>query len=517
SGGFDESLATRLLQHPSEDVRTWAIRLQGDSRQVGPDFRDAVARLARTEPSPRVRNQMACTAKRLPASDALPILRELLARSEDLDDPQIPMLLWWAIEDKAVSDRALVLGLPLDSPIARKFIVERLARRYMTEGDAAACASLMGRAPDADFQTLLVRGMDKALEGRRLDKMPPPLGAPVAALLQSGPEDAGLLSFAIRLGSEDAYAEALAILGRKNVRDADAAVLFPLLGQIGRADALPFFLAGLRGSSSLKTLALGALQAYKDPSVAAAVLSALPELQGSLRARAWSLLAARPESSLELLHRVDQGAIKPAEVPIAELQKIAAFQDPELGRLLEKHWGKIGAATPGEKRAQIASIRNILAHGKGDRARGKAIFTKTCAVCHTLWNEGNKIGPELTAADRKNLDLLAMNIVDPSAMIRPEYVAHQILTSDGQVLTGLLVEQAAGAVTLLDANNVRTVLSRARIQALKPSAVSLMPEKLLDPLTDPQIRDFFAYLQGDGPVEAAAEAKTGPLKVCLVS
>src|SRR4029078_7119136 len=233
--------------------------------------------------------------------------------------------------------------------------------------------------------------------------------------------------------------------------------------------------------------------------------------------RALSLLTARPESSLQLLQFVDAGGLKPADVPLTEPQKVAVYEDPELKRLLEKHWGKVGAATPGEKRAQIGSIRNILANGKGDRARGKAIFTKTCAVCHPLWNEGNKIGPELTAADRKNTDLLAMNIVDPSAMIRPEYAAHQILTTDGQVLTGLLVEQTAAAVTLLDATNVRTVLSRARIQALKPSQLSLMPEKLLDPLTDPEIRDFFAYLQGAAPVEVAVQEKPAPLKVCLIS
>ncbi|HLY12200.1 MAG TPA: PVC-type heme-binding CxxCH protein [Planctomycetota bacterium] len=525
SGGFDETLATDLLRHPIEDIRTWAIRLQGDTRRCGPAFRDALVSLARSEPSPRVRNQMACTAKRLPASASMPVIHELLARTEDAADPQIPMLLWWAIEDKAVSDRDLVLGLLASAddwktPLTASTIVERLARRYMVEGDADACASLLAKAPGADVQQSLIRGMEKALEGRRLEKMPEPLREPVGALLRSRPHDPVLTCFAIRLGNEEAYQDALALLGTNVLRDGDAAAVIALLGQLARVDALPTLLPLLRSPSSvLRTAVLGALQAYRDPSVAAGVLDAVPGLTGALRSRALSLLTARPESSLALLQAVDRGALKPSDVPLPELQKVAAFNDPALNRLMEKHWGKVGSATPGEKQAQISSIRNILSKGKGggNRARGKAIFTKTCAVCHTLWNEGNKIGPELTAADRKNIDLLALNIVDPSAMIRPEYVAHQILTSDGQVLTGLLVEQSAGAVTLLDANNARTVLSRARIQAMKPSALSLMPEKLLDPLTDPEILDFFAYLQGDGPVEIAAQEKAAPLKVCLVS
>jgi putative membrane-bound dehydrogenase-like protein len=524
-GAVDEALCLQLLAHPNADIRAWAIRLQGDTRRCKSQFRDALVSLARTEPSPAVRNQMACTAKRLPAADAMPIVRELLRRNEDAKDPQIPMLLWWAIEDKAVSGRDLVLGL-LSTPedwkpaITSTTIVERLGRRYMVEGDAAGCAQLLSLAPDDESRTLILRGMNKALEGRRPDRMPEPLQGPLSDLRKKAPKDVTILMLAIRLGSDDAYEDALKLVGSIDARPTDAVQLLQILGQMGRLSALPVLLRVLGGhNESHQEAALGALQSYQDPTVPLVVLKVLPGLKGNSRKRAFSLLTARADSALELLKAVDSGALKPADVPLAELQKIVAFDNPDLNALLQKHWGKVGAATPGEKQAQISSIRNILSkgRGRGDRARGKAIFTKTCAVCHTLWNEGNKIGPELTAADRKNIELLALNIVDPSAQIRPEYTAHKILTTDGQVLTGLIVEQSAGAVTVLDANNQRTVLSRDRIQTMKPSELSLMPEKLLDPLTDPEILDFFAYLQGDGPVEIAAQEKNPPLKVCLVS
>jgi putative membrane-bound dehydrogenase-like protein len=512
SGGFDESLATELLKHPNEDIRMWAIRLQGDTKKVGSAFRDALVALAKTEPSPFVRSQMACTAKRLPAGDALPIVRELLKRADDANDLQIPLLLWWAIEDKAVSDRDLVLGLldtpeSWNAPITRKAIVERIARRYATEGDYAACAKLLADAPGKEFQTLLVAGMAKALEGRRLEKMPAPLAAPVAAMLKAEPAGATLLSFAIRLGSTDAYAEALRILGQKDLKESDATTLIPLLGQIGNADCLPVLLSFLKsGSAGIKGAALAALQPFQDPAVASAVVQALPGLSGALRGRALSLLTAREPSSLLLVKAVAAGALKPGDVPVAELQRMAAFENAELNALLQKHWGKVGAPTPGEKLAQLHSIRNILAKnpGAGDRARGKAIFTRSCAVCHTLWGEGNKIGPDITTADRKNLDVLAMNIIDPSAVIRMEYGATQILTTDGQVLVGLVVEQSEGALTLLDASNNKNVVPKSRIQVSKAAALSLMPEKLLDPLSDPDILDFFAYVQGDTPLAAAA-------------
>ena len=71
----------------------------------------ALARRAAIEPDVEVRSQLACSAKRLPARDALPIVRALLARSEDADDIHLPLLLWWAIEAKVGTDPEAVLAL----------------------------------------------------------------------------------------------------------------------------------------------------------------------------------------------------------------------------------------------------------------------------------------------------------------------------------------------------------------------------------------------------------------------
>ena len=60
-----------------------------------------------------------------------------------------------------------------------------------------------------------------------------------------------------------------------------------------------------------------------------------------------------------------------------------------------------------------------------------------------------------------------------------------------------MVESTPETVTLVDAKNVRSVLRRDQIDDMKASPVSLMPEKLLEPLDDKQLRDLFAYLQGD--------------------
>ncbi len=138
-----------------------------------------------------------------------------------------------------------------------------------------------------------------------------------------------------------------------------------------------------------------------------------------------------------------------------------------------------------------------MSRGAGDRVAGKVLFTKNCATCHTLFGEGGKIGPDLTGADRKNRLYLMTQIIDPSAIIRQEFLAYVVNMKDGRAITGLIVESTPETVTLVDAKNVRSVLRRDQIDEMKASPVSLMPEKLLEPLDDKQLRDLFAYLQGD--------------------
>ena len=138
---------------------------------------------------------------------------------------------------------------------------------------------------------------------------------------------------------------------------------------------------------------------------------------------------------------------------------------------------------------------------------GRKVFLQACGVCHKIFGEGNMVGPDLTTADRRNIDVLLQNIVNPSAYIRPEFVAYDAETKDGQSISGLLVESTLTAATLLDRNNQRQVLARDRLASLRESQVSLMPEGLLEALQPQQLMDLFSYLQGDGPVAGNPGAK----------
>jgi len=63
------------------------------------------------------------------------------------------------------------------------------------------------------------------------------------------------------------------------------------------------------------------------------------------------------------------------------------------------------------------------------------------------------------------------------------------------MLTGFVVERAAKTVTIEDGQQGRTTVPKSNIKQLRASAVSRMPEGLLDGMTPEQIRDLFAYLR----------------------
>ena len=312
-------------------MRTWTVRLLCDPKKVSPSIAVRLAELARGEASPTVRSQLACSAKRLPGKDCLPIVRELLRHNEDVSDPHIPLLLWWAIENKAISDREMVLSL-LDSPgawkvpLVRQYLVERLGRRYMAEGgeaDLAACARLLAAAPGSDEVRLLVQGMEKALEGRQLPRVPAVLEKQLSDLWMKQSGTTLLVRFALRLGSPQGYQRALAIAADPRAPDGERINLIEVLGQTARPESLPVLLRvmaegkgdGVRGA------ALSALQPFADDSVTRAVLDAYPKLSSALRGKAQTLLCGRQASALAFLQAVEAGKIAPKEVPLDPLRR----------------------------------------------------------------------------------------------------------------------------------------------------------------------------------------------------
>jgi putative membrane-bound dehydrogenase-like protein len=513
SGGWNESLALELLDRHAQ-VRAWAVRLTGDeSRKLSPSMREHLVRMAAEDSSPTVRSQLACTAKRLPAADALAIVAQLVRHSEHVAYTHRPLFIWWAVENKATAHADEVLSLLKEKdawqlPLVRDTLIERLTRRYAAEkNDAgyAACARLLTLAPTADDTKRIIAAMESEFTGARLAMTPPSLAEPLAKLWQANRNDPTITRLALRLGMNDAYDAALARMADPAVPQPARLSYITTVGQTGDLAAVARLLPLLEKShdEAVRTAALTALAHFDSDAVAAAMLGHYQDFSPALRTRVVTLLASRPHWAAALVAAVAAKAVPATDVSVDQVRQMIAHNDAKLSQAIEAQWGKIRPATPGEKMAYVPVLGRVLNAGAGDRAAGHALFVKHCATCHTLFDEGAKVGPDLTSADRKNREALLVNILDPSGYVRPEFVAQTAVLTDGRVLTGLVTESSAQEITLVDAKNQKTTIPRGDVEEIQPSEQSLMPERLLEVLQPQEVRDLFSYLQGEGPAPAA--------------
>lgn len=154
------------------------------------------------------------------------------------------------------------------------------------------------------------------------------------------------------------------------------------------------------------------------------------------------------------------------------------------------------ARPPGADLEQ-AGPRVIPEIAGGDAARGKKIFfneTPGCYKCHQIHGEGGKIGPDLSGLINRDYASVLKDIREPSAAINPDYVAEIVTLKSGEAQTGVIVKQTSDAITLGQTDGKTLEIPRAQITQMKPSKVSLMPEGLLNGLTDAQVADLMTFL-----------------------
>ena len=93
------------------------------------------------------------------------------------------------------------------------------------------------------------------------------------------------------------------------------------------------------------------------------------------------------------------------------------------------------------------------------RAAGSSSINPA-ASCHRLFDSGGNVGPELTGSDRKNLDYVLENVLDPSASVPKEFKLTNFAMTDGRLISGIIREQTAKSVTVQTANETLTLCSR---------------------------------------------------------
>ncbi len=512
---FDEDLAGQLLGSPHPAVRTWTVRLLGDRRQVSPEMAHQLDAFAEREPMVEVRLQLACTAARLPAHQAMPIVNANINRDIDHDDPRLPLLWWWAVERHSVEGRDEVLRRFLrpslwKSTLGRETLLPRLIRRYSSEGNPAGLAAvvqLLKAAPDDIARSLLwtpiLQGwQERPAAARTSDEVESAelheLSRLILAAWQSHPMEVVLWNLGVAVGLHEPLDAARHAAFDSTVAAAQRVMLLDMLAATSDPSLIgPSLVVVLTDEAeSVRSAALRLLSRSDDQRIIPnlmALYQSTPSV--TLQSQIRDVLLGRKESARAWLTAVDQGELAAAATPLEQIRKVALFKDADLDVLVARHWGRLESATREEKLAEVRRLNNDLRAATGNIDAGQLVFKKHCAACHQIYGEGTKLGPELTSANRRDRDFLLISLVDPNSVIRKEYVSMIVVTKDGRVLTGLPTARNEAGVTLVNAKNEPVVIPTREIDELHESPVSMMPIDLYRQLTPQDLRDLFAFLQ----------------------
>ncbi|QDV15644.1 Cytochrome c [Gimesia panareensis] len=506
SGGFDEVVAAKSLKHSDPYVRAWTIRLLCDDHQVSPEIGQQLIALALTEPHVQVRSQLASSSKRLPADPGLPIAFNLLSHSEDLDDVHLPLILWWSLEKRVAHDRDALLAYfskpeVWQYPLVEKYILERIMRRFAATGsrnDLLVCAKLLELAPDQSHAEILMSGFETAMKGRSSASFPKEL---VTAMSKYGGQS---ISLGLRQGDKQAIEKALKIVADPKADNQKRLDLIQIFGEVKVPACVPVLLNIISNSSDLQMqiAAISALQQYPDDSIGKTVTALYPNMSDDLRSAAQTLLTIRKPWAKDFLQAIDAGKINKTTVPVETARKMTVFSDDAISSLITKHFGSIAGATTEQMQKQIAAHQKMLqtAEGEPDRYAGEKLFQKNCGKCHKLFGEGGEIGPDLTAFKRDDVGRMLVNIVNPSNEIREGFETYLVVTEDGRVVNGFLADQDNNVIVIRSADGQSITVERDNIEEMLPQKKSLMPEGLLDKLSDKEIRDLFSYLRSSQPL-----------------
>lgn len=489
--GVDLPLVTQLLRHPNELVRAWAIQ---SALETPPQDLSWLVEHAKNESSLLVRRYLACGMSRIPADPAWSIGAILASQPENADDRDLPVLIWqgiarhWPAKDPA---RGIQLARNTELSVVRDSIrwfaakTSRVGREDFVQKISKADSRIHEELELLQFAISGERGVE-----------PPANWGKVAERLYLY-DDPDIREEAETIGAQFGD-QAVFERVRQRMSSGDPGLDWNhelrLIAFDHHPENVPNLLMQLdKGRRALQVLPL--LRAYDVPAIGDAIIARLPRWEEELEATALEILASRPMWAQKLLSAIEAGRVDASKLNAYTARQIASLGDRSVLESLENVWGRVGSS-PESLRQEIQRLSHAYKEAPlwaYEAAAGQKHFQKLCASCHSLEQTQMEIAPKLQGTGAKGIDYAIENVIDPNAVIGRDYQARVIRTHDGQVITGLVVEETPSAIRLRTATDTVTI-DRESIEELKVSDNSFMPMGLLETLDDRQRIELLKYL-----------------------
>ncbi len=141
-------------------------------------------------------------------------------------------------------------------------------------------------------------------------------------------------------------------------------------------------------------------------------------------------------------------------------------------------------------------LNAMVASRRGSRENGRILYTKHCAVCHQLREEGAVVGPQLDGAITRSTERLLEDIVTPNRNIDQAFRTTSFLLDDGRVIAGMVTSESADEISVVQSNGEKVRIDSQNIELRRETGQSLMPSNFAEILSAESFSDLICFLRG---------------------
>lgn len=488
----------RCLVSRFEHVRAIGVRIIAENPRLQEELGHILASRFRNESSLLVRMSLAAALQKLPFDEETSLgasVASLLTTGETppLDAP-LRQMIWYGIEP---GYQHFTQAAQMTDSTLRQHYTRRMASNWNLHRDEIGeQLHQQSRSTKTAESAAMLRAILNGLRGQR--QMTAPSGWAETSEALRGAGEPELTRLVDELSA--VFGDGAALADLRNIvadRDGDHTVRSRAIAALSAAqdeEALPVLL-NLLSDRAVYVDVAKALAVFDDPQIPKELLKRWKNLRHGSRDAAIDTLVSRRAWATAFVRAVADGRVDPHEISAGQVRRLLAYQDSSIAEVVETHWGMVNESSE-EKEATIAGLRASLTTDvlqQADLSAGAALFKKTCASCHKLYGDGGVIGPDLTGANRGNLDYLLSNIVAPSAVVPRQFTVSVLVLTSGQNVTGVVIAESDSTVTVQTDKEQRVIALSDIAERVRTNS-SLMPDGLLNSLNEQQIRDLIAFV-----------------------
>ncbi len=242
----------------------------------------------------------------------------------------------------------------------------------------------------------------------------------------------------------------------------------------------------------LQMALVDALRSRREPAIGRLLVDRLPAMTPALREAALQAIVQRRSWADALLQRIESAKVPVSLVSAAQRESIRQLGDADWQSRVDAVFGAVNR----DRASLIERYARAIAEQESPQPeRGRDVFRQSCAPCHRLDGFGNDVGAGLKELNSKTPRQLLEAILDPDREIDPRFLSYTVLTEDDRVLTGVVRDETANQITLLESGGKQHTLSRDSVVQITSSGRSLMPTGLEEQISPDRMADLIAYLR----------------------